>query len=127
MLEGVRSLWIERLLVEELAPHERIERGGDLRCGQLGHVPQDGLGELLADHRRGLQDRLLTLAQAIDARCQHRLHGAGQGLVTRRDRQPVRTLAAMQMARLDQPLHDLLDEERIARGALSDPIAKPPK
>src|SRR5206468_11979485 len=109
MPECVLGLREERGLVQELGRHERAERGRELGGGQLHHRLQDGLGELLPDHRRGLQYLLLTLREAIDARGEHRLHRRRDGDLCHRPRQAVRAPGSLQGSSLQQRLHDLLD------------------
>ena len=61
VLEGVLGLRIERLLVEELGARERMESGGQISVAEVRHAPENRLGELLADHRRRLEQPLLPL------------------------------------------------------------------
>ena len=117
MLEEILGDRIQRLLVDELGVLERLQRFAQLRRVLLDDGGQGRLVELAADHRGGLQHVLLPLRQPIDARREQRVHGARHlQLVDRRD-QTIGALAALQLPRLDEILHHLLGEERIAAGA----------
>ena len=122
MLEGVLRVRIERRLVEKLRPHERLQRGAELRLRLPGHALQDGLRELLPDHRGRLEHGLLPLAEAVDPRGQDGLHGGGEGEPLRRLHELIRAPRPLQAAALDQRLHDLLDEEGVPARALPDPL-----
>ena len=79
---------------------------------------------MLLDHRRGLQQVLVPLRQAIDARGEHaldrrrhleRVDGRGQ---------LVRPADAFEAASLDQRLDDFFDEERVAPRARVDTLGQ---
>ena len=98
MLEGVLGHRVERLLVDELGAAQRRQRRLQLVGGQLRHCRQQRLGEVLADHRRDLQQPLLALRQPIDARRQHRLHGRRHLEPLDRRHQPVGAARALRDA-----------------------------
>ena len=50
---------------------------------------------------------------------------AGTVALVDRSHQPVGAALALEVSRLDQRLHDLLDEERVAAGALADQLGQP--
>src|SRR5262245_7697306 len=51
VLESVLSLWVERLLVEELGFNQRSQNHDDLRLGKFRDALEYRLGERLTDHR----------------------------------------------------------------------------
>ena len=122
VLEGVLDLRIRRLLVQELGRHERLHGGSELGRRQLGDPPEQRLGQLPADHGGRLEHRLLPLRQPIDARCQHGVHGRRDRELLHGPHEAVGPLRAGQTSRLDQRLHHLLDEERVAARALADAV-----
>ena len=125
MLEGVLRLRMESALVDEFRRHQRMQRGHQLRLGKLDDAFEDGLGELLANHRGRLEDRLLALSEAIDPGRQHRLHGGRDGHLVHGPGEPVRASRAVEHPALDERLDRLLDEERVAAGARADVVRQP--
>ncbi len=107
------------------ARRSACQRRLQLVGGELRHFRQQRLGEVLADHRRHLQQPLLALRQPIDARRQHRLHGRRHLEPLDRRHQPVGAAGAFEMPRLDQRLRHLLGEERVAAGARVDRAGQP--
>jgi len=102
MLERVLALGIHRLLQQELALHQRCEGLGEVGVGKLGHRRQDRFCELLLDYRRCLQQVLLALGKAIDARGKHALHRRRNlERLDWRD-QPIRPAGAFEASVLDQ-------------------------
>ena len=63
MLERVLDDRIDRLLVHELGAAQRGERRLQLFGGKLRDLREQRLGEVLADHRRDLQQPLLALRE----------------------------------------------------------------
>ena len=120
MLEGVLHLGEEHLLVDQLRPLERTERSAQLLGWQLGDPRQHRLPELPADHRRRLENALLPLGQAVDASGEDPLDGRWNRDVLDGPGEPVGALRPGEGARLDERLHDLLDEEGVARRPLAD-------
>ncbi|MBM4245521.1 MAG: hypothetical protein FJ148_17220 [Deltaproteobacteria bacterium] len=116
VLEGVRRHREQRRLVEKLARLQRRQGGVQVAVrearasGGGEHLAQDRLGEFLADDGRGLQHALLAFGQAIDARGEQRLHRRRHVEPRDRPRQAVSARRAGEVPRLDQALHDLLDE-----------------
>jgi len=91
--------------------------------GGIGAL-QDRLGKLLADDRGNLQHRLVAFVESIDARRQHRLDGGWNLDLAHRPRQAHRRGAigsgAHEDAIVEERVHDLLDEERVAAGTRAD-------
>ena len=82
------------------------------------------LGDLLAGDRGHLQQPLRLRLEPVDPRGEHRLHAGRHAGVLDRPRQPVGAALALQVAGLGQRPDDLLDEERVAVGALVDQLAE---
>src|SRR5262249_33471562 len=91
---------------------------------EIGHTPENRLGELLADHRRSLEQPLLPLGQAVNSCCEDALHGRGQADLFRGLDEAIRTSRSGPSARLDQRLDNFLHEEGIAARALLDGFAE---
>ena len=85
---------------------------------QVRHHLQQGERHVLADDGRRLQERLALRRQPVDARCEHRLDGRGHPDLAGGPREPVVTTIADEHARLDRRPHALLQEERVAAGAV---------
>ena len=90
----------------------------ELLVRELGDPVEKPEGDVLSDHRGGLQETLLVEGQAIDPGGQDRLD-RGRHL-DRLDRlgEPVGTAGPGQGPRLDEGPDALLQEEGIARGPL---------
>ena len=116
--EPVRGLGKEGLLLEKLRPAQPAERCPKLLAPEVGHRLQQGARHLLADDRRAVEHALVLERQAVDPRLHHRSHGGGH--VDRRHgtRQAVMARLAHEGAALHEVVHRLLEEERIASGAL---------
>src|SRR5437667_87060 len=71
------------------------------------------------DRRGGLQHRLLALRQAVDARGKDAMHRRRNLESIDRRAEAIRASFPDEAARLDQRVNDLLDEERVAAGALA--------
>src|SRR5688572_4920616 len=71
-----------------------------------------------------LQNLFLPLAEAIDARRNDRLHGIGDHQGFNLLQQLEGAGAAAEVARSHQAMDRLLDEERVATGALADALAE---
>jgi hypothetical protein len=102
VLEGVLGLRIERLLVKEFGTRESMKSGGQVSVAEISHALENRLGELLADHRRGLEQPLLPLGQAVDPCCEYALHSRGQTDLCRGCDQAISTPGSCDNARLDQ-------------------------
>ena len=107
-----------QLLAQKLAPPQRLERGVEVvdvdEAGQ-GPVPEDA-----ADDRRALRDPPLVGRQQIEPGEDHRLDGVRDlDLVDAGARAPAALLPHEQPF-ADQVADDLLEEERVAGGALED-------
>jgi hypothetical protein len=113
VLEGVLGIGKEARLVEELGrlqlrepPPHRLLRG-------VRHRPEQHEGNVLADDRGRLEQRLVLHGEPVDARRQDHLHRRGH--LDRLDRagQPIRAPRAGQRSRLHQRPDALLDEEGV--------------
>ncbi len=119
VLEGVLDAGCRLPLVDELARLQDRQHLLQLAAAGRSHLSDHRDRRLPPDHRYRLQQFLLLSPQPIYARGQYALH---------RRRQPhLRQLARRlhcpiphQRALVEQGLHHLLDEERIALGALDD-------
>ncbi len=100
---------------------EQPHRLGQLALAEIGDLAQQRRGDLLADHRHRLHQRLLATGQPVDARCEARLDRRGQHETVQLGRQPALTANAGEVAVLGERLDDLLDEERVAVGARLEP------
>ena len=125
MLEGVERLGVELLLVDELARDEIAKRVLELGRLELDDPFQDRRGKLLADHCRRLQYRLIALREAVDARGEGGLHAGRHRRLLDGSHEPVTPAFALEAPRLDQRLHELLDEEGVASGLLADQLRQP--
>src|SRR5215831_17174170 len=67
MLKGVLRLWKGGLLVDELRRPQVRQELLQLVFGLLYHTRQQAQGKLFADHRQGLEQRLLLGRQPVDA------------------------------------------------------------
>jgi hypothetical protein len=113
VLEGEFALGEQPGLVEELCRLQVGQATIQGRLRQLGDGLQQGQGDLVANHRGGLEYMFLLRWQPVDASRQNRLHRgghlqAGEGL-----RQPIGPWCADKHPRLDQGAHALLQKERI--------------
>ncbi len=124
MPEGVLGLGIDRLLVDELGLDQSAQDRLELLLRGFREPRQQTQGEAPSDDRRGLEHRLLALAQAIDARRQHGLHSARNLQYLHRLGQPVAAAVSRERTGVDQRLHHLLDEEGVARRALENPFGQ---
>ncbi len=77
VLEGVLEVREEARLVQELGGLEAADRGAQLVLAQRGRRLEQRNGHVLADHRGGLQERLVAGGQPVDAGGQHGLHRGG--------------------------------------------------
>ena len=101
-----------------------MESGGQVFVAEVGHALQNRLGELRADHRRGLEQPLRPLGEAVDPCCEHVLHGRGQANFFRGRDQAIRTPCSRDNTRLDQGLDDLFDKEGISARAGADELVE---
>ena len=116
--EPVRGLGKEGLLLEKLRPAQPAERRPQLLAPEVGHRLEQGARHLLADDRRAVEHALVLERQAVDPRLHHRSHGGGH--VDRRHGmgEAVPPRLAHEGAALHEVVNRLLEEERIASGAL---------
>ena len=122
MLEAVLHFRKRRLLVDELPGLQPRQQALQRIFGQQGDARQQAPRKCLADHRQGLQQRLLGRLQAVDAGGDHPLHG-GRDVQRGRDLlEPVMPALAAQHLFLDQRLHHFFDEERVAFGLRQDQL-----
>jgi hypothetical protein len=127
MLERVQGLGVELELVDEFRCDQCVQRGVELAGLEVQHLFQDLRRELLADHRRHREDRLLPVLKPVDPRRENRLDARRNGPVFDCGSQPVRAVLAFQTSRIDQGPHEFFDEERIALGPIADQAAQFPK
>ena len=125
VLEGIQRLGVELLLIDELARDEVSKRVFEVLRRQVEDPLQDRLGELLADHRSPLQHGLLACSEPVDPRGEDGLHAGRHRILLHRRREPVGAALALKAPALDERLHELLDEERVASGALADQLRQP--
>src|SRR5215470_1395569 len=116
MFEGVGMFREEMRLIEELGRLKMCEAAVQRGLGDIRNGLEQRQGYLGANDRSSLEQSLLLWRQAVDARCQHRLHrrwhlNGRQGVC-----QTVRAWHAHQRSRLDQRPHTLLQKEGIALG-----------
>src|SRR5580704_16523575 len=119
MLENELSIGERRLLVDELDRLQIRKHPPQLRLRLGGYFPDQAKRRLPADHREGLEQFLLLRRKPVDT--------GGQDALYRRRQTQLRERAcnlhyaiAYQCALVEQRLHHLLDEERIAIGALDN-------
>jgi hypothetical protein len=109
-----------RSLLEELGGTQRTQHVGEVLRRLGGHGGEDRLGERPSDHRGHLERRLLPLGKPVDTGGRRRLHGGRHPHVAQRAREPGGAGCTVEGPILHQGAHQLLDEERIAAGALDD-------
>jgi hypothetical protein len=122
VLEGVLDLRIQLCLVEELALLQN--RGGSvqLRLRELGAAAQERQRNPLADHRGHLQHVLLALLETIDACSENRLHRQRNSQAFDRPCQLIGATPPCKRTGLDQALHDLFNEVRVAAGTRTNQL-----
>ena len=123
--EGEDPLRVELRFVEEAGLGQLAEHRVDLVRLEPGGHPQRSRAELLADHRGDLQQLLGVGVEPVDAGGEDRLHGDRHTRVLDRAHQAVGAALALEVAGLGQLADDLLDEERVALGALVDRLVEP--
>src|SRR5216683_8134524 len=119
MLEDIRDLPHRGLLVNELGSLQTGKQAVEFIVGFSRYCSNQSERKLLADYRQRLQQVLLLGWQPIDTRGQHRLNRRWDLNRIERFGEPDRAVAN-QRALLEQRLHDLFDEERIALGLLEN-------
>src|ERR1700688_2790479 len=119
MLENVLSIGEDRLLVDELGRPQIRKHLLQLRLRLVRHFPDQAKRRLPADHRKGLEQFLLLRRKPVDTRGQYALHRRRQTQLRERASN-LHYAIAYQRALVEQRLHHLLDEERIALGALDN-------
>src|SRR5713101_3106501 len=119
MFEDVRDLPHRGLLVNELGGLQTGKQAVEFIVGFSRYRSNQSERELLADYRQRLQQVLLLGWQPIDTRGQHRLNRRWDLNRIERFGELDRAVAN-QRALLEQRLHDLFDEERIALGLLEN-------
>ena len=118
VLEGVLEVGEEARLVDELGRLKVSQPATERLLVLVRDRLEESEGNVLPDDRGNLEEPLLLGRQAVDARGQDGLHRSGhvdRGQVVR---QLVVASLARQRTRLDQRPDALLDEERVALGAL---------
>jgi len=120
VLERVHRLRIDRLLHEKLAAHESRQVRAEVATRIVHDATEERLGNLAADHGRGLQNVLSALRQPIDACREHTLHRGGNRHVAGAVLEPIRTGGPGDVADLHERMDQLLDEERVASGARAE-------
>src|SRR6266404_4375974 len=118
MLEGVLEVGEAARFVEKLGRLEVTQPATERLLVLVRDRLEEGKAEVLPDDRGSLEEPFLSGGQAVDARGQNGLHCAGHVDRRQATRQLVGASWARQCARLDQRPDTLLDEERIALGAL---------
>ena len=116
VLEGVLDVGEQARLVEELGGLEPGEALGQRVGGSSGDACEHGHWDVGADHRGGLEQRLVLWRQPVDARRQDRLHRRRHVDGVRGLHEPVRAALAHEHPVVDEAPHALLEEERIALG-----------
>ena len=109
----------EARLVEEAGALEAAQPLTQLGFGQLDEGLEDRQREGRADDRGALEDPLVSGIEPIDARGQHGVHARRDPGFRQRSRELVGARRAREHAELDETAHALLEEERIASGALA--------
>ena len=117
--ESVLDLGIEQLLVNEVRAAQRHDGTFEIFPREIADPAQQLLGKPEPDRRGGLQHRLLALRQAVDARGKDAVHRRRNLESIDRRAEAIRASFPDEAARLDQRVNDLLDEERVAAGALA--------
>jgi hypothetical protein len=114
MLEGVLEVGEDPGLVQELGGLQAADRGVQLLLGVLGNGLEQHQRDVLPDHRRRLQERLVPGRQPVDAGRQHGLH-RGRDLDGRQGpHEAIGAALAGEGPGLDERPHALLQEERVA-------------
>ena len=128
MNEGEPATARARLLVEQPGVAQHAERGLDVADRRPGNLLKHRQREFLADDGADLEQRLVRLAQPVDARAEHRLDGRGKDLLAVPGARHVGALLAGNDLLLRERADQLLGEERISgtppRHAATD-IAQP--
>ena len=120
MSERVLQVRKEPCRVEEFGSLQSVEQAAKLGLCQPANRMQEGKCHVVPDYGRLLQQVLSGGGQRVDTRSEDRLHrgrnlGAGE--------RPGKAVAAaypLEHGSIDQPSHDLFDEERIPAGALHE-------
>ena len=88
-------------------------------------MPDEVKRDVLAEHGQGLQYALLLGWQAVDTGAKNALHGGWNPHLPQRAGHPD-VAVARQHAFIKEPLHQLLDEERIAAALVGNqPLERP--
>src|SRR5262245_35123468 len=74
MLEGVFEFWEETPLVQELGAPQVLEGHANLLVGLVRHCLEEGVRNILPDHRCGLEQALVFGSEAVDASGENRLN-----------------------------------------------------
>ena len=122
VLERVCPLGEHRRLVEELGCLEVRQPVVQRVLGQLGDRVQERERDILADHGGRLQEALLLGWKPVDASCKHGLDGGGHPDAGQWFRQATVSALAGEDLCLDQRADVLLQEERVAVGALDQDL-----
>ena len=122
MLERILRPGGRRDQAHEFPVLERAEGDAEIVTVQTADLSEEGLVELLADHRGGLQEVLGLLVEPIDARGQERLHRLRKSEGIDRRHQAIGAALPDEAPGRRQRVHHLFGEERVAPGALADEI-----
>ncbi|HVW32659.1 MAG TPA: hypothetical protein VHL53_08985, partial [Acidimicrobiia bacterium] len=104
----------------ELGPPETFERLGQPALAETADLPQERPGDLPADHRHRLDERLVFRREPVEARRQRRLDRRRQHHSIRPHPQAVPAGVAPEVAVLGERPHDLFHEEGVAPGPRPD-------
>ena len=116
--EAVHQIGEERALVEEAAGLELLEAAPHLLGRHVGDGLEQSHRHLVADHRGGLEQPLVLVAEPVDAGGDGGPHGGRHLEGQRGAREAVGPGLALERAGLDQARHALLEKERVAARAL---------
>lgn len=120
MPEPVFRHGVEALLLEELGRTRRSQRRHKVLVGTFADVLEDGLAKLPPDDSSRLEHVLVALAKAVDASCQHSLNCWWHPHLVQRTSEPIAPWDPLERSIVDEHPCDLLDEERVASGAIEN-------
>src|SRR5262249_9556837 len=117
VLERILQVRKELRRIEEFGSLQIVEQTAKLVLGQPANCVQEHEWNVVSDDCRLLQQVLSGSSQRVDSRCKNRLH-CGRDLCA--GEWPCKAVAAtctLEDSSINQPSHDLFDEERIPVGA----------
>src|SRR5215510_9705909 len=118
MIEGVLQFRKEACLVHELGGLQTAETPAERIFIEVSDAEEEGEGHVGADYRRRLQQPFVLRGKSIDARGKDRLDGRRYPDCVEPLHEPVGAAGAGQRPYLDKRSHALLEEQRVALGAL---------